>query len=255
MFKINKIAFSKPIPFSYLLPNMITILGLLIGVTSIRLAIECRWHESVTCILVGGMIDGLDGRIARLLNRTSIFGAELDSLCDLVNFGVAPVLVLYLWHGTTTSDLLLWSAMLLFVSCMALRLARFNSAIFLDKFTSKDKYFSRGVPAPCGALLLLAPMIFDFACDVKMNAVPTTSIFIFCYSSFVSALVISRVPTLIIKHCRIQPKYLIYCIVLFFAFIIGIITYPWHTLAACIILYFLSIPCCVYYFNKMSNVN
>jgi CDP-diacylglycerol--serine O-phosphatidyltransferase len=163
LLKIHKVKITKPIPFIKLLPNFITLLGLVVGVSAIKFGLDGRWEKAVYCTLVAAIIDGIDGRIARMLNATSPFGAELDSLCDFANFGVVPAYLVYLWSFQQYEyKVFSWGSILLFMVCMALRLARFNTAIFQEIHNKKIEYFFTGVPAPCGALLALMPMILDF---------------------------------------------------------------------------------------------
>ena len=126
MLRIKKVRITKPIPFIKLIPNFITLLALIVGVSSIRFGLESKWELAVYCILVAAILDGLDGRVARMLNATSPFGAELDSLCDFANFGIVPAYLIYLWSFQQYEyKLFSWVAMLLFVICMYLLLLIF----------------------------------------------------------------------------------------------------------------------------------
>ena len=120
----------KPVPVVKLIPNILTLIGLVIGVSSIRFALDSKWEISVYCILIATIIDGLDGRIARMLNATSHFGAELDSLCDFANFGLCPAFIIYLWSFQQYEyKVTSWAAITFFIVCMGIRLARFNATI------------------------------------------------------------------------------------------------------------------------------
>ncbi len=146
----------RPVPFRVLLPNLITLLALCLGLTAIRMAIEGRYDYAVAAIVVAAVLDGLDGRIARLLQSTSRFGAELDSLADFVSFGVAPAIVLYMW-GLGSLRSVGWIAVLVFAICAGLRLARFN--VMLDD-PNRPPYaanFFVGMPAPAGAIVVMLP--------------------------------------------------------------------------------------------------
>ena len=136
----------KTVPFTKLLPNVVTLVGLVVGLSSIRFALESAWEKSVYCILIATIVDGLDGRVARMLNATSHFGAELDSLCDFINFGLCPALLLYLWSFQQYEyKIISWASIMLFVVCMAIRLARFNTAIVeadKDKKQKNTRFFN-----------------------------------------------------------------------------------------------------------------
>lgn len=185
----------RPISLRAILPNMVTLLALCAGLTSIRLAMEGRFEFAVFAMVLAAVLDGLDGRVARLLKSSSKLGAELDSLTDFVNFGVAPGMILYLWllHDLRSLG---WIAALIFAICMALRLARFNVANASKSKRNKsdewqDGYFT-GVPAPAGAMCALLPL------SLQKIGVPIDSdwaIVILIYVLFIGFLVVSTVPT------------------------------------------------------------
>ncbi|PCJ85833.1 MAG: CDP-diacylglycerol--serine O-phosphatidyltransferase [Hyphomicrobiales bacterium] len=174
-------------------PNLVTLLALCAGLTSIRLAMEQRFEFAIFAMVLAAILDGLDGRVARLLKSTSKFGAELDSLTDFVNFGVAPGMILYLWMLHELKSLG-WIAALVFAICAALRLARFNVAI-ADKPDEppswKDNYFS-GVPAPAGALCVMLPLY------LQKIGIPITSdwaVPVMIYVLAIGLLLVSTLPT------------------------------------------------------------
>jgi CDP-diacylglycerol--serine O-phosphatidyltransferase len=135
----------KPVPIAKLIPNILTLIGLVVGVSSIRFALDSRWEMAVYCVVIATVIDGLDGKIARMLNATSHFGAELDSLCDFVNFGVCPALLTYLWSFQQYEfKVISWAAMMIFVVCMGIRLARFNTMALNPAETKQSKCFLPG---------------------------------------------------------------------------------------------------------------
>ncbi|MCC7283450.1 MAG: phosphatidylcholine/phosphatidylserine synthase [Acetobacteraceae bacterium] len=152
----------KGISFNRMLPNLLTLIGLCFGLTAIRFALEGRFPAAATAIVVAGVIDGLDGRLARLLKGTSRFGAEFDSLSDFLCFGVAPALVLYIWTLESWRGLG-YAPCLLFAVCTALRLARFNSALDAGPLPAYRQHFFTGVPAPAGAMLGLFPLFAALA--------------------------------------------------------------------------------------------
>ncbi len=246
MLRIKRAKIAKPVPVIKLIPNFITLLALIVGISSIRLALEEKWQLAVYCILVAAILDGVDGRVARMLNATSPFGAELDSLCDFANFGIAPAYIIYLWSFQHYEyKLFSWVVVLLFIVCMALRLARFNTSIFHEKADAKSQYFFTGVPAPIGALLAIMPLILDFDIStILFIDIRSHTIFIGVYIGIVAFLLASRFPTFSSKHIHIKPEYLSLSMVVFSVVIISIIIYPWYSLPIFAIIYILSIPIC-----------
>lgn len=242
----------RTVPFTRLIPNIVTLLGLVIGVSSIRFALDGRWEFAVCCIFVATIVDGIDGRLARALNATSIFGAELDSLCDFVNFGLSPAILIYLWSFQQYEfKLLSWGAIMLFILCMAIRLARFNTEFNTkDNKQNKNDIFFTGVPAPCGALLALIPIILDFEITTNMPFnVRNHTLLINTYIVIIALLLPSKLPTFSTKKLYIKSKYLyLSMIILAFSIVIFII-YPWHALPILAIIYLLSIPVCIYIKN------
>lgn len=252
-FKEKKLI-KKPIPFTRLLPNVVTLVGLIIGVSSIRFALDSAWEKSIYCVLIATIIDGLDGRVARMLNATSHFGAELDSLCDFVNFGLSPALLLYLWSFQQYEyKVISWASIMLFVVCMAIRLARFNTGIVETETDSKkDNRFFTGVPAPSGAILVLIPMILDFEITTTIPefSVRNYTLCINLYIVIVALSLASRFPTISLKHIHIKPEYLSLSMIISAVIIIVAVIYPWYSLPAAAIIYILSIPFCMYYSRK-----
>jgi CDP-diacylglycerol--serine O-phosphatidyltransferase len=234
---------------------VVTLVGLVVGVSSIRFALESAWEKSVYCILIATIIDGLDGRVARMLNATSHFGAELDSLCDFINFGLCPALLLYLWSFQQYEyKVISWASIMLFVVCMAIRLARFNTAIVendKDK-KQKDTRFFTGVPAPSGAILALIPMILDFELVTMISefSVRNHTLLINLYIVIIALLLASSFPTISLKNIQIKPEYLSLSMIISAMIIIVAIIYPWYSLPIAAIIYILSIPPCIYYARK-----
>jgi len=253
LLRIKRIRITKPIPFIKLIPNFITLLALIIGISSIRFALEGRWEFSVYCILVAAVLDGIDGRVARMLNATSPFGAELDSLCDFANFGVAPAYLIYLWSFQQYEyKVLSWASMLLFIVCMALRLARFNTSIFHENQDKKSQYFFTGVPAPLGAMLAIMPLILDFEVSAILSInIRSHTILIDIYIALIAFLLASRLPTFSSKHIHIKPEYLSLSMILSAIFIINITIYPWYSLPILAFFYILSIPICAIVARKL----
>jgi CDP-diacylglycerol---serine O-phosphatidyltransferase len=182
----------KSIPVRVLLPNLITLLALCSGVTAIRLGIEGRYELAVGCVILAIMLDAVDGRLARMLKGSSRFGAELDSLADFVNFGVAPAVMIHLWslHYLRNFG---WIVSLALAVCCALRLARFNVAIEDPDKPAWTMNFFTGVPAPAGAGLAMLPMYLGFL--GLSTHTESAAKFVLPYIAIVSMLMVSRVPT------------------------------------------------------------
>jgi CDP-diacylglycerol--serine O-phosphatidyltransferase len=181
----------RPVPFRILLPNLITLLALSLGLTAIRMAIEGRYDYAVAAIVVAAVLDGLDGRIARLLQSTSRFGAELDSLADFVSFGVAPAMVLYMW-GLGTLRSVGWIAVLVFAICAGLRLARFNVMIDDPNRPPYAANFFVGMPAPAGAIVVMLPVYLEFLGVPRTFAhAPIALVFVIG----IALLMVSKIPT------------------------------------------------------------
>ncbi|KQO59332.1 CDP-diacylglycerol--serine O-phosphatidyltransferase [Methylobacterium sp. Leaf469] len=181
----------KPVPFRMIAPNMITLMALCLGLTAIRLAFEGKFEPAVIAIVAAAFLDGIDGRVARMLKGTSRFGAELDSLADFVNFGCAPALILY---GFALKELksVGWIVALIFAIAMALRLARFNAMLDDPNRPAWKKDFFVGMPAPAGALTVLLPLYLHFlGLPLERWAAPVVLGYMLC----IALLVVSTVPT------------------------------------------------------------
>lgn len=228
----------RPLPMRTLVPNSITVLALCAGLTAIRFALQARWEMAVAAIIVAGVLDGLDGRLARLLKGTSRFGAELDSLSDFVSFGIAPGVVLYTWSLQDAGGVG-WIAVLVFgVSC-ALRLARFNTAIDDPDRPLYMANFFTGVPAPAGAGLALLPMMLSFQDLEEIFRLPVV---IVPYLIGVAILMVSRLPTYSLKRIRVARDHILFALMAVGLFAALMISYPWTVLTAVGGLYLLSIP-------------
>lgn len=205
-----------------LLPNLVSILALCAGLTAIRLAISGRIAEAVFLIALAAALDGLDGRLARMLKSESAIGAELDSLCDFVNFGVVPGLVLYLW-GLRSEIEIGWIAVLIYAVCCMLRLARFNVGSRSAAPAEKTAFI--GVPSPAGALLALMPVYVSHVADFRLPALVVAA-----WMVAVGALMISRLRTPSLKRMTIAASWARYALVLAVAGVAALITYPWATM-------------------------
>ena len=210
-----------------LLPNLVSILALCAGLTAIRYAIAGNFGMAVLLIGTAAALDGLDGRLARMLKSESAIGAELDSLCDLVNFGVAPALVLYLW-GLRPESSFGWIAVLVYAVCCMLRLARFNvGSRAVGEAAEKTSFI--GVPSPAGAMLVLLPVYLTFATSGAITVPPlVTSVWMLG----VGALMISRVRTPSLKRTTIAADHARYVLVGAVVLVAALLTFPWVTLTA-----------------------
>ena len=233
-----------------ILPNMLTLIGVCIGLTSIRFSFNGQFDLAIIAIIFAALIDGLDGRIARLIKGTSKVGKELDSLTDMISFGVAPAFIMYFW---TLSSLgrLGWLICLIYVICVALRLARFN--INSNQEPSWRDNFFEGVPSPAGGILVLTPLVismtnFDL---IKIDNNIIAPIFFIV----TSLLLISKFPTYSFKKIVIQRQttiFLLFGIVLFFGFIL---IYPFIAISISAILYLLMLPISYFHYNKLKKQN
>jgi CDP-diacylglycerol---serine O-phosphatidyltransferase len=228
----------RPIPVRMLVPNVITLLAICAGLTAIRLSTEGRMELAVAAIVFAALLDGIDGRVARMIKGQSKFGAELDSLADFVNFGVAPGLMLYFWqlHELHNGG---WIAAMVFAIAGGLRLARFNASIDdPNKPPFAANYFT-GVPAPAGAVTALLPIYLGFLGVFQPPATLTA-----LYTLLIAFLMVSRLPVFSGKSVRMRvPPELVLpvfvCVIFFIALLIG---YPWYILSVGSVLYLLSLP-------------
>jgi CDP-diacylglycerol--serine O-phosphatidyltransferase len=220
-----------------LVPNVITLLALCAGLTGIRLAIEERYELALGAIVFAAVLDAVDGRVARMIKGTSRFGAELDSLADFVNFGVAPGLILYFW-GLKPLGNIGWIAAMVFAICAALRLARFNVQIEDPNRPSWAGNFFTGIPAPAGAIAVLLPIYLYFL------QVPVPAALTLIYTFVIAALMISRLPVLSGKKYGARvPRELVMPVILVAVCLIALlVSYPWYLLTAGTIIYLALLP-------------
>ncbi len=241
----NKIR-SKNIPAKYLIPNSITLVALGAGITSIRLAYEDRFELTIFAILFAAFLDGIDGRAARLLKASSKFGAELDSLADFVNFGVAPALIVYFWALKDFKSLG-WIIALTYAICICLRLARFNVETEEENAAPWKKKFFQGAPAPASAALLLMPFYTKFL-GVEV-VIPNFAILV--YTVIISLLAVSSIPTFSFKDLGSIPRQSIRVGLVLIILIVSVLaTYTWESLIAFGLIYLLTIPFSILRFSK-----
>ncbi len=228
----------RPIPVRMLVPNFITLLAICAGLTAIRLSIEGKMEWAVAAIVFAAVLDGIDGRIARMIKGQSKFGAELDSLADFVNFGVAPGLMLYFWqlHELRNAG---WIAAMVFAISGGLRLARFNASIDDPNKPAYAANFFTGVPAPAGAVTALLPIYLAFLGVAKPPATLTAA-----YTLLIAFLMVSRLPVFSGKtvRMRVAPEMVLPVFVSVIFFIAILIGYPWYVLSIGTVLYLLSLP-------------
>ncbi len=228
----------KDLPVTRLLPNMLTLLSLCSGLTGIKFAMHEQWEYAALAVVVAGIFDMLDGRVARMLNIASKFGAELDSLSDAISFGVAPGFIMYEWALKDAGGIG-WVAVLVFAVCCALRLARFNTLLENTEVPQWAKRYFTGVPAPGGAGLGILPLIFvlEFGPGVRLP-----EYFYAFWMIVVGGLMVSRLPTLALKGWRIRPIWVVPLFVAAVASVAGLITDTWITLSIVGSIYMLSLP-------------
>ena len=234
----------------YLLPNILTLAGVCLGISSIKFSIDGNFTLAVTLILFAAILDALDGRIARLIKGTSEFGKELDSLTDFVSFGIAPVFILYFWELNNYGKLG-WAITLIYSVCCVLRLARFNLTKIDNNEDWKHNFFE-GIPSPAGGLLILMPLIYDltdlnFGLDVK-KITPYLTILI-------SILLVSKIPTLALKKISISPRTTVFLLLGIGIIFISLLFYTLETLLTFGLMYLISIPFSVIIYRNQNKKN
>jgi CDP-diacylglycerol--serine O-phosphatidyltransferase len=232
-----------------LIPNILTLLALCAGLTSIRFGLHGAWEKAVLSIILAGILDGLDGRVARLLQGTSKFGAELDSLSDFVSFGVAPAMLLYFWTMQGAGGLG-WAMVLLYTVCCGLRLARFNTMLGQADLPPYAYNFFTGVPAPAAAGVVLLPMVASFEFGAGFFNRPTL---VAVFLLGVSFLMVSTIPTFSFKKVRIPNAWVLPILLIIGVLAAFLVTEPWKTLAAVGTLYLLLIPVSVRSFRRLKE--
>ena len=233
-----------------ILPNMLTLIGVCIGLTSIRFALDGKFEFAIIAVILAALIDGLDGRIARLIKGTSKVGKELDSLTDMISFGVAPAFIMYFWKLNTLGRFG-WLVCLIYVICVALRLARFN--VNSNQEPSWRDNFFEGVPSPAGGILVLTPLIISIT-DFNLITI-NYNIVVPTFFIATSLLLISKFPSYSFKKIVIQRKatiFLLFGIVLFFGLLL---IYPFNVIAISSIIYLLMLPISFFHYQKLKKQN
>ena len=233
-----------------ILPNILTLVGVCIGITSIKFAFDGKFELSIIAVIVAGIIDGLDGRIARLIKGTSKVGKELDSLTDVISFGVAPAFIMYFWSLSEIGRLG-WLISLIYVICVALRLARFNVTTGGES-SWKDNFFE-GIPSPAGGILVLMPLIYSFS-EIQFFS-PNYQVIVPILFITISILLISKIPTYSLKKIvvpRSTTIFLLFVVILYFGLLL---IYTFNTIIISGVFYLLMIPVSAghYYIIKRNN--
>ena len=233
----------------YILPNILTIAGVCLGISSIKFSLDLNFKMAVIFITLAAILDALDGRIARLIKGTSDFGKELDSLTDFVSFGIAPAFIIYFWQLNSLGKLG-WAITLIYSVCCVLRLARFNLTKFKPEESWKQNYFE-GIPSPIGALLILSPLVLELT---ELNFLFNGDYFVPIFTLIVACLLISKVPTYSFKNIKIKPTLTIFILLGIGISFVTLMFFTFETLLIFSLLYILSIPmaCLTFYNNKKS---
>ena len=240
-----KIVTDKKTNARVILPNMLTLIGVCIGLSSIRFALDGKFEFAIIAIMFAALIDGLDGRIARLIKGTSKVGKELDSLTDMISFGVAPAFIMYFWKLNTLGRFG-WLLCLIYVICVALRLARFN--VNTGQAPSWRDNFFEGVPSPAGGILVLTPLIFSLTSFDFININYDIVVPVFFIAT--SLLLISKFPSYSFKKIVIQRKatiFLLFGIVLFFGLLL---IYPFKVISISAIIYLSMLPISYFHYQN-----
>ncbi|MBP2230651.1 CDP-diacylglycerol--serine O-phosphatidyltransferase [Azospirillum agricola] len=239
----------KGLSINHLLPNVLTVLALCSGLTAIRFAMQERWEPAVIAIVIAAILDALDGRIARLLNGQSKFGAELDSLSDAISFGVAPAFMMYLW-GLNGAGSLGWIAAMAYAVCCALRLARFNSRLGVVDLPPWAYNYFTGVPAPAGAGLVLLPMILGFETGADVTGHPVV---IVPWTLMIGGLMVSTLPTFSFKGTRVPAQWVVPALAGVGLIAAMMVSQPWWTLSIIGLVYLATLPFSVAQFRKLQR--
>ncbi len=234
----------------YILPNILTIAGVCLGISSIKFSLDLNFKMAVIFITLAAILDALDGRIARLIKGTSDFGKELDSLTDFVSFGIAPAFIIYFWELNNYGKLG-WAVTLIYSVCCVLRLARFNLTKIKPEETWKQNYFE-GVPSPIGALLILSPLVLQLT-DINFFLLEK-KFFVPIFTLVIAILLISKVPTYSFKSIKIKPTLTVFILLGIGISLVTLMFFTFETLLMFSLIYILSIPiaCYTYYSNDKS---
>ena len=235
----------------YILPSVLTLIGVCLGISSIKFAMDGNFAFAVLFLIVAAILDGLDGRVARLIRGTSDFGKELDSLTDFVSFGIAPGFIIYFWELNKLGKMG-WLIVLFFSVCCVLRLARFNLTKFEKKDEWKNNYF-QGMPSPAGGCLILFPLIFELS---NFSSLFNLRVITPYFMILVSLLLISKVPTFSFKKIAIRRNMTIFLLLGVGLFFVSIIQFTFETITICSVIYLFLIPVSIFnYRSKLKTAS
>lgn len=244
----NNIENNKSLPFSKIIPNIITLLALSSGLSAIRYGLDQKWEIATTLIIIATFLDLMDGRLARLLNATSNFGAQLDSLADFVNFCIVPPFLLYLWKLKYIPIRgLAWAVVLFYAICGAIRLAKFNCSLDEESKPEWHNKFFIGVPSTAAGILVLIPLIISFDYE---HSIFDNYYYLAAYIIFTAFLMPSRIPTLSTKKLKIRKDFINYILVIVGIILTSLMIEPWTTIVVAGIFYWCTIPFSIYFFHK-----
>ncbi len=235
------------IPLRAFVPNAITAMALCFGLSAVRFALSGQWELALGSVVVAGVLDGLDGRIARLLRANSRFGAELDSLSDVIAFGVAPAVTIYLW-SLAAAPKFGWTVALSLTVCCALRLARFNANIDVVDQPHKSAGFNTGVPAPAGAGMALAPLYLWLITDMPLWR---EWWLVMPWMVFVAFLLISNIATYNWSSIRVRREWRLFGLAFVGLLGAALVTAPWHSLMGITLVYLSTIPFSIAAFRRV----
>ena len=237
----------KKLSLRSLIPNLFTFISLTLGLTALKFAIENKWQISVSLVIFASFLDNIDGKIARLLKSNSNFGVELDSLSDLISFGVTPAIIVYLWSESMSIQGM-WAMVIFYAICSTSRLARFNISSHENQSNSKKIKFFSGISTPAAAGLTLLPLMFNFRFNIDFFI---NTYFIKFYLIITSILMISNLPTYSLKGIKFEKKLLPFIIILLASFLSLLLTDFWLAMIILITTYYLTIPLAIYDFKKI----
>ena len=232
----------------YILPSVLTLVGVCLGISSIKFAMDGNFVFAVLFLIVAAILDGLDGRVARLIKGTSNFGKELDSLTDFVSFGIAPAFIIYFWELNKLGKIG-WLLVLFYAVCCVLRLARFNLTKFEDKEEWKNNFF-QGIPSPAGGCLILLPLIFELSNFSNLVSLKVITPYL---TIIISLLLISKLPTFSFKKISIKRNMTIFLLLGVGLFFVSIIQFTFETLSLGLLIYLLLLPLGILNYNKKSK--
>ena len=233
----------------YILPNILTLIGVCLGISSIKFSLDQNYSLAIIFILIAALLDALDGRIARLIKGTSEFGKELDSLTDFVSFGVAPAFIMYFWELKNYGKMG-WAITLIFSVCCVIRLARFNLTSFNDDEDWKQNFFE-GVPSPAGGLMILFPLIYELSnFEIDFEIKKTTPYLVV----FVAMMLISKLPTFSFKKIRIPPKLTIFILFFIGVAFVSLIFFTFESLVVLSLAYLFLLPISAFTYIKKIKI-